>query len=215
MSGARSLSDGEALDGGLLLGETEGGLVGLADLLGLLDAVELNVAVGGEVGRDATMGTVRPSAAGDSALHNGVADHAVVDVQLGGLSVGLQVDEELADSLEGLLGPATLGVLELFALGVTADTTGVASEGDNLLVLKAVVQVHDGPLQLQALDGTCHFVSVLVVSAEVADSALSSCSRKKVSYTIDKKRKRTLSLFSAERGHARTTTYIWQAQLAV
>jgi len=40
-----SFADSEALAGGLLLGEAEGGSVGLLDVLGLLIAVELNVAV--------------------------------------------------------------------------------------------------------------------------------------------------------------------------
>ena len=40
-----SFADGETLNGGLLLGHAESGLVGLGDLLGPLDAVELNMAV--------------------------------------------------------------------------------------------------------------------------------------------------------------------------
>jgi len=40
-----SFADGETLNGRLLLGHAESGLVGLGDFLGSLDAVELNVAV--------------------------------------------------------------------------------------------------------------------------------------------------------------------------
>jgi len=43
--GSLGTADGETLDGGLLLGHTESGLVGLRDLLGLLVALELNVTV--------------------------------------------------------------------------------------------------------------------------------------------------------------------------
>ena len=131
------------------------------------------MAVGGKVRADATMGTVGSSTAGDGALHDNVVDDAVVDVELGSLSVGTQVDEELANSLQGLLGPATLGVLESLGLSVTADTTGVLSEGNNLLVLKTVLHVLDGSVDLHALGGASHFVSVLVVGAQVANSALS------------------------------------------
>ena len=46
----------EALDGGLFLGHAESGFVSLGDLLGLLNAVELNMAVAGEVGADTTVG---------------------------------------------------------------------------------------------------------------------------------------------------------------
>ena len=166
-------ADGEAGDGSLLLGHAESGLVGLGDVLGLLNAVELDVAVGGEVRADATVGTVGSSTAGDGALHNDVVDHAVVNVELGSLSVGSQVDEELTNSLDGLLGPATLGVLEGLSLSVTADTTGVPSERNNLGVLENVLHVLDGSVELHALGGASDFVSVLVVSAQVANSALS------------------------------------------
>ena len=137
------------------------------------------MAVGGQVRADATVGTVGSSAAGDGALHDDVVDDAVVNVELGSLSVGSQIDEELANSLQGLLGPATLGVLECLGLGVTAHTTGVPSEGNNLLVLKTVLHVLDGSVDLHALGSTSDFVSVLVVGAKVANSALSSCKREK------------------------------------
>ena len=168
-----SLADGEALDGGLFLGHAEGGLVSLGDLLGLLDAVELDVAVGGEVGADTTVGTVGSSAAGDGALDDDVVDHARVDVELGSLSVGLKVEEELAHGLDGLLGPPTLRVLEFLGLAGAADATAVSAEGDHLLVLEDVIHVRDGPLQLHALRGAGHLISVLVVGTQVRNSALS------------------------------------------
>ena len=119
------------------------------------------------------MGSVCSSAAGDGSLHDGVVDEAVISVQLLSLSVGLEVDEELSDALDGLLGPATLGVLEGLSLSVTADTTGVPSERNNLGVLENVLHVLDGSVELHALGGASDFVSVLVVSAQVANSALS------------------------------------------
>jgi hypothetical protein len=168
-----SLADREALDGGLLLGEAQSGGVRLLHILGLLDAVELNVAVAGEVGADTTVGTVGSSATRDGSLHNDVVDHAVVNVQLGGLGVGSQVDEELTNALDRLLGPSTLGVLVHLALGVATDTTGIASERNNLLVLQDVLHVLDGFVEVQALAGAGDFVSVLVVSTQVTNLALS------------------------------------------
>ena len=126
-----SLADGEALDGGLFLGHAEGGLVSLGDLLGLLEAVELDVAVGGEVGADTTVGTVGSSAAGDGALDDDVVDHARVDVELGCLSVGLQVEQELAHGLDGLLGPSTLRVLKFLGLAGGADVSRHCTVGES------------------------------------------------------------------------------------
>ena len=156
----------------MLLGEAESGCVSLLDVLGDLDAVELNVAVAGEVGADATVGTVGSAAARDGSLNNDVADNAVVNVQLLRLSVGTEVDQKLTNALDGLLGPATLASLESLALSVTADTTVVASERNDLSVLENVVHVLDRLLQFPALDAASHIVSVLVVGAKVTNSAL-------------------------------------------
>ena len=131
------------------------------------------MAVAGEVGADTTVGTVGSSAAGDGALDNDVADDASVDVELGSLGVGLEVDEELTNGLDGLLGPPTLSVLECFALSVAADTSDIPTERNNLLVLKTVLHIVDGSLKLHALGGAGHFVSVLVVGTQVRDPALS------------------------------------------
>ena len=174
ISEAGSLAtDGEAVHSSLLLRQAQGGLVGLLNLLRLLETMELNVAVGGEVGADATVSTVGSTAAGNGALHNDVVDDALVDVELGSLGVGPEVDEELADAIERLLGPATLGVLELLALSVASHTARVAPEGDNLLVLQAVLHVQDGLLELHSLGRSRHFVSVLVMCTQVRDPALS------------------------------------------
>ena len=99
------------------------------------------MAVAGEVGADTTVGTIGSSAARDGALDNDVADDASVDVELGSLGVGLEVDEELTNGLDGLLGPSTLSVLECFALSVAADTSNVPAEGNNHLVFETVLQV--------------------------------------------------------------------------
>lgn len=173
------LSDGKSLGGGLSGGELGGSLVGLLDITGLLNAVELDVAVGGQVGADATVGSVSSTAAGDGALGHGVGDHALVGVELLAFGVGLEVDQELTDDLDGLLGPSTGLVLELLEHGVSADGSAEPSEWNNLFVLEDILQVSDGLLQGPALDGAGDFVSVLEVSSKVSNLALSGC-RKRV-----------------------------------
>lgn len=168
-----SLADREALDGGLLLGEAQGGGVSLLHILGLLVALELNVTVAGEVGANTTVSTVGSSTSRDGSLHNNMVDHAVVNVELVSLSVSFEVDEELANALDRLLGPSTLGVLVDLALGMASNTTGVASERNNLFVLQDVVHVSDSFVEAQTLAGAGCFVSVLVVSTQVRNSALS------------------------------------------
>ena len=89
--------------------------------------MEFDVTVAGEVGADTTVGTVGSSAARNGALDNDVVDNASVNIELGSLSVSLEVDKELAAGLEGLLGPSTLGVLEFVRLRGAANATTVAA----------------------------------------------------------------------------------------
>lgn len=124
------------------------------------------------------MGSVGSSTAANSALNDNVVDNASINVKFAGLSVCLKVDEEFTDSLERLLGPSSLGVLVDLALSVTSNTTGVPSEGNNLFVLKTVVHVVNGSVQLHALASTSDFVCVLIMSSQVGDSALSSYEKK-------------------------------------
>ena len=58
-------------------------------------------------------------------------------------------------------------MLEFLGLGGAANTTAVSAERDHLLVLKDVIHVRDGPLELHALGDASHFVSVLVVGTQV------------------------------------------------
>lgn len=166
-------SNGKSLGGGLLVGNLAVWLVGLCHVSNALRAVELDVTVGGQVGADATVSTVGSPAAGDGALGHGVGDDALVGVKLLGLSVGLEVDEELADDLHALLGPSALLVVELLEHGVSRDGSIVPSEGNDALALKHILEVVDGLLDMHALAGAHNFVRVLVVSSEVSNLALS------------------------------------------
>lgn len=130
------------------------------------------MAVARQVGADATVSTVGSATSRHGSLDQGVVDDAVVDVELGSLGVGLQVDEEFADALRCLLGPATLRVLELLGLGVAADGALEASERNDLLVLENALQIRDRLLQSHALHSSRHFVTVLEVSSQIGDSCL-------------------------------------------
>ena len=100
------------------------------------------MAVASEVGRNATVSTVGTPTSIDSTLNDNMVDNAAVEVKAFGLGVGSQVDEELTDGLDGLLGPPTEGgVLEVFALGMATNTTGEACVWDNLFLLSAVLKV--------------------------------------------------------------------------
>jgi len=145
-----SLANSEALAGGLLLGHLDGGFISLGDTALLLSDVELNVAVGAEVGGDTAVGTVGAAATLHGTLHNNVGDRALVGVEALGLGVSLGVNEQLTDSLDRLLGPATTAGLELLALGVSLSV--IPTEGNNLLVLEAVFHIVDSLLNHQALD---------------------------------------------------------------
>lgn len=166
-----SLSNGESLSSGLLFGDSCDGLVGLHDWSGSLEAVELNMAVRGEVWGDTSMSTVGSSAATDGALDNDVVDHALLRVESVGLGVGSQVDEEFTDGLGRLLGPATGGSLVNLDLSVSSNATCELSERNNLFVGKDSVHVLDGSWDLHTLDEPCGFVRVLEVSSEISDSA--------------------------------------------
>ena len=132
------------------------------------------MAVAGEVGGNATVGTVGAPAAIDGALHDGVVDGATIGVEAFNLSVGAQVDEQLAHSLDGLLGPSSKGgVLVILNLGVTADTTSEAGERDNLLLLSAVLEVGDSSVNLSSLHCLGDVVGVLEMNAEVSDLGFS------------------------------------------
>jgi len=135
--------------------------------------VELDVAVAGEVGRNATVSTVGASAATDSTLNDNVVDEAALDIEALDFSVSLQVNEELTDGLDGLLGPSTKsGMLELLDLSVARHTTSEASVWDDLFLFSASLKVGDGSVELQSLNSLRNIVGVLEVNAEVSDLAL-------------------------------------------
>jgi hypothetical protein len=169
-------TDGETgTSGGLLLGETGSDLISLGNFARLFEAVELDVAVAAQVWGDSTVGSVGSSTAVHSSLADGVVDPASVNIESLSFGIGAQVDEHLADGLDGLFRPSTEGGLFVdLDLGVSSTT--IPYEGDNFSVFKAVLKVADSFVDLETLDGTSDVVAVLVVSSQVSNSASSGFS---------------------------------------
>ena len=164
-------ADGESLLGGLLLGEADSGLILALDGARLLSADELDMGVGGQVRRDATVGTVGSAAAGDSALNANVGDLALVGIKILGLSVRLQVFQQIDDILAGFLREATIVMVELLAHSLAARATSVASERNDRLMLKDVLHVSDCLQHIHTSARPGDVVDVLVVGAEIVDAA--------------------------------------------
>jgi len=153
-----------------LLGELKSGLLGLGNSVIPLGGVELDMAVGREIRGDTTVGAIGPSTALLSALADGVGDNALVGVETLGLAVGLQVLEELPDSLDGLLGPSAGVSADILALGVSLGQ--VLSVADDGLVFEDAIEVPEGLLNAQVLDSENDVVRVLEVSTEILNFGL-------------------------------------------
>lgn len=176
-------ADGESLLGGLLLSQSDGLLVLTLNGAGLLGDVELDVAVRGQIRRDTTVGTVGSSSTVDGSLDADVGDAALFGIEHLGLSVRLEVVEEVQHVLDGLLGEATVVMVDVLAHGVSAGTTGVSAEGHDGGVLTDALHVGDGLEEVETAAGTSGVVSVLVVAAEIVNSALGGY---KLQHQLDK-----------------------------
>ena len=157
----------------MLLGQTCNSLVGLGNLGAYFSAVELNVAVRGDVRSDATVGSVGSSATSDGALNGNMGDHALLDVQTLGLSVALQIQQQLTDRLGRLSGPPTVAPLVLSNLGVSGNVAVVSAEWDDLLVSKHSLHVLDCLSNFHALNVSGSFEGVLKVSSKVCNLGFS------------------------------------------
>jgi hypothetical protein len=167
------LADGETRSsGGLLLSEAGSDFISLGNIAGLLEAVELDVAVAAQVWGNSTVSSVGSSTSVDSSLADGVVDDTSVDIKSLGLGVSFQVDEHLADGLDRLLGPSTEGS-DFVDLNLSVSGTSISHKGDNFSVFKAVFEVLKSFRNLKSLDGAGDIVTVLVMSSEVSDSTFS------------------------------------------
>jgi len=135
------------------------------------------VAVGCDVGRNATVGAVGAPAALDGTLNDNVVDGAAIKVESLDFGVGAQVGEQGEDGRDRLGGPPTEGgVLVVLQLRVATNTTSEAGVWDNLLLLSAVLEVCDSGIDHSSLHCLGDVVGVLEMNAEVGDLALSGFS---------------------------------------
>jgi hypothetical protein len=167
-------TDGESSLGGLLLGQSDGSLVLTLNGTGVLGDVELDVAVRGQIRRDTTVSTVGSSSTVDGSLDANVGDTALFGIKHLGLSVRLEVGEEVQHVLDGLLGEATVVMVDILTHGVSAGTTGVSTEGHDGSVLTDALHIGDGLEEVETAAGASGVVSVLVMRAEIVNSALGS-----------------------------------------
>ena len=147
-------------------------LVSLLHLTTGLEAVEFNVAVGGEVWTDATVGSVGSSTSLDGSLDDDVVDNASVSIESLGLSVSFEVDKEFLNSLASLLWPATEWQSVYLSLGSSSNASRVLSEWNDCGVSNNSVHVLDSCVDFHALAETSNFITILVVRSQVRDSAL-------------------------------------------
>ena len=147
-------------------------LVTLLHLTPGLGAVEFNVAVGGEVWTNATVGSVGSSTSLDGSLDDDVVDNASVSIESLSLSVSFKVEKEFLNSLASLLWPASEWKSVYFSLGSSSNTSRVLSEWNDCGVSNNSVHVLDCCVNLHALAETSNFITILVVRSQVRDSAL-------------------------------------------
>jgi len=143
------------------------------DWSSLLDNVELDVAVGGKVWGDSTMGSVGSSSSADSSLSGNMRDLALFGIESLGLSVGLEVDKESSNALDGLGWESTVVMTDVLAHGVSSWTTGVSSERNDGSVGGALIHVVDGLKEHHTSASSGGLVGVLVMSSQVIHSAFS------------------------------------------
>ena len=140
---------------------------------GLLDNVELNVAVGGKVWGDSTMGSVGSSSSANGSLGGNVTDLAFLDIETLSLGVGLNVDEEGQNVLDGLGWVSTVVMVDVLAHSFSSWTTSVSSEWNDFLVLSNSFHVIDGLKKVHASAGSGGLIGVFVMSSQVIHSAFS------------------------------------------
>lgn len=171
-----SLANGKSLLSGLLLSEFDLLFVLTLDLLGLLSHMELNVAVGGKIRRDSTVGSVSSSSSFASSLGGNVSDGALCGVKhlFFGLAVSFKVLKQVQNVFTRLLGESTVMMMLVLAHGVSSGTTSVPSERNDVLLLKNALDIFDGLKKVHATTSTGSLISVLVMSTKIVDSGGSS-----------------------------------------
>lgn len=156
----------------LLFGEFDLLLVLALDGLGLLSNMELNVAVGGKIRRDSTVGSVSSSSTFASSLGANMGDLALCGVEhlLLSLAVSFKVLKEVQNVFTRLLRESTIVMVLVLTHGVSSGTTSIPSEGDDILLLLDALDIFNSLKKVHATKSSGSIVSVLVVSTEIINS---------------------------------------------
>ena len=170
----KSLANSESLSGGLFLCQSNLLLVSSFNILGFLDDVEFDVAVGSQVWRDSTVGSVGSSSSLDGSLGGNVSDLASFDIKTFELGVGLQVLQQGDNVSNRLLWESTVVMVEVLADGMSSWSSSVSSEWNDGGMLEDALHILDGLVQVETSAGSCSLIGVLIVGSQVVNSAFSS-----------------------------------------
>jgi len=144
------------------------GLISPCECLLLLDQGDLDVAGGGHVGVDPSVGPVGSPPHLGSAVHLDVLNDQVVGVKTLVLSVALGILEHVEQELGRLHGPPALsGSMDLVGLGMPSNSSHETPERDDLLLGDDVLEVLGGPVKGHGLDGLGCLPCVLEVNPQV------------------------------------------------
>lgn len=177
----KSLStDGKSLFGSLFLCQSNLLFVSSLDFLVLLNEVELNMAVGGQVWGDSTVSSVGSSSSVNSSLSGNMADDASLNIKTLMLSVGFQVSKEAHDVSDRLLWESTIVVLVLLGHSLSSWSTGESSEWDDSSVIEDSLHVFDGFKDVKTSACSSGLISVFKMNSLIIRSALSSYNKNKI-----------------------------------
>merc|ERR1712172_192121 len=130
------------------------GLISACKSLLLLHQGDLDVARGGHVGVDPSVGPVGPPPHLGGAVHLDVLNDQVVSVQALVLSIALGVLEHVEQELSRLHWPPALSCsMNLVGLCVATNSSHETPEGDDLLLGDNILEVLGGPVEGHGLDG--------------------------------------------------------------
>jgi len=141
---------------------------------GLLNNVELDVAVGGKIWGDSTVSSVGSSSSVNSSLCGNMADLASFDIKTFMLGVGFQVLEETDDVSDRLLWESTIVMLVDFAHGLSSWSSSESSERNDGSVIENSLHIVDGFQDVETSACSSSLISVFEMDSLIIRSALSS-----------------------------------------
>ena len=131
------------------------------------------MAVGSQVWRDSTVGSVGSSSSLDGSLGGDVSDLASFDIKTFELGVGLQVLKQGDNVSNRLLWESTVVMVEVLADGMSSWSSSVSSEWNDGGMLEDALHILDGLVQIETSAGSRSLVGVLIVCSQVVNSAFS------------------------------------------